>query len=59
MTASGTASFNLILDKMEEKLTSWRSKSLSPAGTAILVQSVSSSIPTHIVRCTMLLQFGP
>jgi hypothetical protein len=46
--------FNFIVEKVEAKLTSWKSKLLSPAGRVVLIQSVTSSLPAYYMQNTTL-----
>ena len=46
--------FNFIVEKVQSKLTSWKSKLLSPAGRVVLIQSVTSSLPAYYMQNTAL-----
>ena len=46
--------YNFIVEKVQNKLTSWKAKLLSPAGRIVLVQSVTSSIPAYYMQSTAL-----
>jgi hypothetical protein len=46
--------FNFIVEKVQAKLTSWKSKLLSPAGRVVLIQSVTSSLPAYYMQNTAL-----
>ena len=39
--------FNFVVEKVQAKLSSWKSQLLSPAGRVILIQSVTSAIPNY------------
>uniref|UniRef100_A0A2N9GX50 CCHC-type domain-containing protein n=1 Tax=Fagus sylvatica TaxID=28930 RepID=A0A2N9GX50_FAGSY len=49
-----TTDFNFIVEKVQAKLTSWKSKLLSPAGRVVLIQSVTSSLPAYYMQNTAL-----
>ena len=51
---SSSLDFNFILDRVKNKLASWKANLLSPAGRAILIQASSSTIPTYVMQCHML-----
>jgi hypothetical protein len=42
--------FNFVVEKVQAKLSSWKSKLLSPAGRVILIQSVTSAIPNYYMQ---------
>jgi ribonuclease HI len=42
--------FRFIVDKVQSKLSSWKSKLLSPAGRVVLIQAVTSSIPAYYMQ---------
>uniref|UniRef100_A0A2N9FQ21 Reverse transcriptase domain-containing protein n=1 Tax=Fagus sylvatica TaxID=28930 RepID=A0A2N9FQ21_FAGSY len=46
--------FDFILEKVRDKLAGWKAKTLSLAGRCTLIQAVTTSIPTHVMQCTML-----
>jgi hypothetical protein len=46
--------FNFIVEKVQAKLTSWKSKLLSLAGRVVLIQSVTSSLPAYYMQNTAL-----
>ena len=46
--------FDFILDKVCARLSGWKVKSLSLAGCMTLITSVTSSVPTHLMQCTLL-----
>ena len=46
--------YNYILDRMRNKLASWKANSLSLAGRKILVQSVMTSIPIYAMQSQLL-----
>ena len=42
--------YNFVVDKVMHKLSGWKAKFLSYAGRAVLIQSVMSAIPNHIMQ---------
>ena len=46
--------FDFILEKMRDKLAGWKVRTLSLARRCTLIQAVTTTIPTHIMQCTML-----
>jgi ribonuclease HI len=46
--------FNFVVEKVQAKLSSWKSKLLSPAGRVILIQSVTSAIPNYYMQISAL-----
>ena len=46
--------FNLIVEKIQAKLSSWKSRSLSMAGWLVLINSITLAMPTHLMQCTLL-----
>ena len=47
LSKSPSKDFKFLQDKLESKLTSWRSKCLSWAGRCTLINSVTQAIPTY------------
>uniref|UniRef100_A0A2N9G3W3 CCHC-type domain-containing protein n=1 Tax=Fagus sylvatica TaxID=28930 RepID=A0A2N9G3W3_FAGSY len=45
-----TRDFDFVVEKVQAKLSSWKAKLLSPVGRVILVQSVTSAIPTYYMQ---------
>jgi hypothetical protein len=46
--------YSFIVEKLQNKLSSWKAKLLSSAGRIVLVQSVTSSIPAYYMQSTAL-----
>lgn len=46
--------FKFIIDKVNDRLSSWKARSLSLAGRATLAKSVIQSIPTYVMQSTFL-----
>lgn len=46
--------FSLIVEKIRAKLSGWKSRSLSVAGRLMLINFVTSAMPTHLMQCTLL-----
>ncbi|GKV23692.1 hypothetical protein SLEP1_g33394 [Rubroshorea leprosula] len=46
--------YGYILEKVQRRLSNWKSANLSLAGRKILVQSVTASIPTYTMQTTLL-----
>ena len=42
--------YNFVVDKVMHKLSGWKAKFLSFAGRAVLIKSVMSAIPNHIMQ---------
>ena len=42
--------FRFIVEKVQAKLSSWKSKLLSPAGRVVLIQAVTSAIPAYYIQ---------
>uniref|UniRef100_A0A2N9IBY2 Reverse transcriptase domain-containing protein n=1 Tax=Fagus sylvatica TaxID=28930 RepID=A0A2N9IBY2_FAGSY len=42
--------FNFIIEKVQAKLASWKANLLSPAGRVVLIQSVTSAIPSYYMQ---------
>ena len=42
--------FRFVLDRVKKKLTGWKANLLSMAGRIVLIQSSSSTIPTHVMQ---------
>jgi ribonuclease HI len=42
--------FRFIVEKVQAKLSTWKSKLLSPAGRVVLIQAVTSSIPAYYMQ---------
>ena len=52
--------FRFIVEKVQSKLTSWKSKLLSPVGRVVLIQAVISTIPTYYSKMILsLVAFVP
>ncbi|KAK9992541.1 hypothetical protein SO802_027526 [Lithocarpus litseifolius] len=47
LSKSPSKDFKFLVDKLESKLTSWRSKTLSRAGRTTLIKSVAQAIPNY------------
>uniref|UniRef100_A0A2N9IH06 RNase H type-1 domain-containing protein n=1 Tax=Fagus sylvatica TaxID=28930 RepID=A0A2N9IH06_FAGSY len=45
-----TTDFYFVVEKVQAKLSNWKAKLLCPAGRVILVQSVTSAIPTYYMQ---------
>lgn len=54
MRPSNLRSFNFVAGRIKEKLGGWKASSLSMAGRITLINSVISTIPVHIMQCTLL-----
>ena len=52
----GTSShdYNFILDRVKQKLTSWKENVLSMAGRSVLIQASLTAIPAHVMQCSYL-----
>lgn len=48
--------YNFIIDKLHNKLSSWKSKTLSLASRLTLINSITSAIPTYVMQITLLPQ---
>ena len=46
--------FNFVANRVMKKLAGWKTKFLSFAGRAVLVKSVMSAIPNHVMQGTIL-----
>jgi hypothetical protein len=46
--------FNFIVEKVQAKLASWKAKLLSLAGRVVLIQSVTSAIPSYYMQNSVL-----
>ena len=46
--------FSLIVEKIRPQLLGWKSRSLSMAGQLVLINSVTSAMPIHLMQCTLL-----
>ncbi|XP_054776745.1 uncharacterized protein LOC129285164 [Prosopis cineraria] len=49
-----TRTYNYIIEKLQQKLSGWKSKCLSLAGRITLAKSVLSSVPPYTTQSTML-----
>ena len=47
-------SYDFIVNKLRDRLASWKVNSLSMADRFTLINSVTTAIPTHIMQCTLL-----
>ncbi|KAL7262753.1 hypothetical protein ACSBR1_001003 [Camellia fascicularis] len=47
-------SFNFLIEKIQNKLTGWRAKLLSPAGRTTFIKSVNVAIPSYIMQNNFL-----
>ena len=47
--------YNFIMEKVMNKLVGWKVKCLSFAGQAVLIKSIMSSIPNHVMQRAVLL----
>lgn len=56
VTHTRASSYNFLIDKFKQKLTSWQGRYLSSMGRVTLINSVLNSLPTHVMQCTMLPQ---
>jgi ribonuclease HI len=45
---------NFIVEKVQAKLSNWKAKLLSPAGRMVLIQSVTSAIPSYYMQTNAL-----
>uniref|UniRef100_A0A2N9HP80 Reverse transcriptase domain-containing protein n=1 Tax=Fagus sylvatica TaxID=28930 RepID=A0A2N9HP80_FAGSY len=45
---------NFIVERVQAKLSSWKAKLLSPAGRMVLIQSVTSAIPSYYMQTNAL-----
>lgn len=52
MAVRTNSSFNFLLNKIKEKLAGWKTNLLSRVSRVVLINSVVSSIPVHVMRCT-------
>jgi hypothetical protein len=52
--ARNSGDFNFVVEKVQVKLSSWKSMLLSSAGRVVLIQSVTSSIPAYYMQNTPL-----
>ena len=52
----GTSShdYNFILDRVKQKLTSWKANVLSMASRSVLIQASLTAIPAHVMQCSYL-----
>jgi ribonuclease HI len=48
------AAFDFIIEKIRGRLAGWKARSLSLAGRCILINSVTTAIPTHVMQCCIL-----
>ena len=46
--------FDSLIEKIQSKLAGWKSRTLSLAGRWTLINSVTSTIPTHVMQCCLL-----
>ena len=46
--------FNFVLDRVKQKLSSWKANLLSLASRVVLVKHVSSTIPNYVMQCAYL-----
>ena len=46
--------FNFVLERVQQKLASWKANLLSLAGRSVLVKHVSSTIPNNVMHCAHL-----
>ena len=46
--------YNFIMEKVMNKLVGWKVKCLSFVGQAVLIKSIMSSIPNHVMRGVVL-----
>ncbi len=46
--------FDFLVEKIQGKLAGWKSRTLSLTGQCMLINSVTSTIPTHILQCCLL-----
>jgi hypothetical protein len=51
---SKRAAFQSIIDKVQNKVEGWRSKTLSQAGRLVLIKSVVAAIPTYAMSSFLL-----
>ena len=51
---SSSQDFNFILDRIKGKLARWKANLLSLAGRAVLVQTLTSTIPSYAMQCSYL-----
>lgn len=56
MASGSPGTFNFQLDKIKSKLQGWQAKFLSAAGRTVLINSILSSIPIDVMRCTLIPQ---
>ena len=52
--SSSSQDFNFILDRVKQKLVSWKANLLSLVGRAVLIQASSSAIPSFVMQCSHL-----
>lgn len=50
----GLNTFNYVLEKVKQRLSTWKSKTLSFAGRVTLARSVVQAMPTYIMQTTVL-----
>ena len=46
--------FQFVVERVQAKLASWKSKCLSPAGRLVLIKAAVSSIPKYTMQCYKL-----
>ncbi|KAG8379670.1 hypothetical protein BUALT_Bualt07G0113200 [Buddleja alternifolia] len=46
--------YQALIDKVQERLSAWKTKTLNMAGRVTLIQSVESSMPTHVMQTAWL-----
>ena len=49
---SSSQDYNFILDRVKQKLASWKANMLSLAGCFVLIQASLATIPAYVMQCT-------
>ena len=52
---SSSQDYNIILDRVKQKLSRWKANMLSLAGRSVLIQASTAAIPSYIMQCSHLL----
>lgn len=46
--------YDSVIEKVQNKLSSWKAKVLSPVGRLVLIQPTMAFVPTYYMQCCML-----
>ena len=49
-----SSEYNFILDRVKQKLSSWKANLLSLVGRAVLIRASSAIIPSYVMQCAFL-----